>query len=377
MIWVSFVICGVLRNINNDMKPIIYIKGSEIEDVRLQKFLNFFVEKRENVSFWGWSRLKKKMEMKGVNSICLLSGGGYGKRGKLFFYYILWLFVVFFKCLRTNLKDKIIIAIDFDSALPVYWASKFKKIDYIYEVYDDFALRYRFPSFVKSFVHNKDVKIMRNAKCVIHVDSNRVIFKDCKWIVIENTPNDFFDGAFRYYNEIEYLFAVTGHFSNQRGLRSIYEFAKNTPQAKFLIVGNFQQKEDEKDLCALPNVMHYGFMPQKELFKKMEHCCSIFSLYDPKVEINRLAASNKVYDAMMFGIPVITNKEVVNSDFIKENNLGFVVDYDYNETWDCLSSDSFMGKVKEMGNKGRELYLNNYRFPQLVTQRLVPILENI
>ncbi len=166
------------------MKSIIYIKGSEVEDVRLQKFLNYFIKKGENLSFWGWSRMKRKMEMAGVNTTCLLSGGGYGKRGKLFFYYFLWFFVVFFKCLRTNLKDKIIIAIDCDSALPVYWASKLKKIDYIYEVYDDFSLRYRFPSFVKSFVHNKDVKIMRSAKCVIHVDSNRGLFKDFKWMLM-------------------------------------------------------------------------------------------------------------------------------------------------------------------------------------------------
>lgn len=359
------------------MKSIIYIKGSEVEDVRLQKFLNYFIKKGENLSFWGWSRMKRKMEMAGVNTTCLLSGGGYGKRGKLFFYYFLWFFVVFFKCLRTNLKDKIIIAIDFDSALPVYWASKLKKIDYIYEVYDDFSLRYRFPSFVKSFVHNKDVKIMRSAKCVIHVDSNRVLFKDCKWIVIENTPKDFFDGAFRNYDEIEYLFAVTGHFSNQRGLRSIYEFAKNIPQAKFLIVGNFQQKEDENDLCALPNVRHYGFMLQNELFAKMRSCCAIFSLYDPSVEINRLAASNKVYDAMMFGIPVITNKEVINSGFIKDNNIGFVVDYNYNETWDCLTNDHFMENVKEMGMNGRNMYLKQYQFEELVNQRLIPVLNNL
>lgn len=38
------------------MKDIIYIKGSEITDVRLQKFIHYFVDRGENISFWGWSR---------------------------------------------------------------------------------------------------------------------------------------------------------------------------------------------------------------------------------------------------------------------------------------------------------------------------------
>ena len=359
------------------MKPIIYVKGSDITDVRLQKFLHYFVNRGSDVAFWGWSRRGRKTGFEKVDYSYLLSGGGYGNKSKLFFFYLLWIMAVFIKCLRTNLKDKIIIAIDFDSALPVYWASKFKRINYIYEIYDDFSLRYRFPSFIKSFVHRKDIAIMKRSECVVHVDENRAIFKGCKWIVVENTPNDYFNGAPRNYDEIEYLFAVTGHFSNQRGLRSIYEFAKRTPQAKFLVVGDFQIKEDEKDFCALPNVTHFGFMLQNELFEKMKHCCAVFSLYDPSVEINRLAASNKIYDAMMFGIPVITNKEVVNSKFIRDNHLGFVVDYTYNETWSCLCSDDFLQKVKAFGSNGRRLYLDSFQFSSLVEQRLVPVLNSI
>lgn len=359
------------------MKSIIYIKGSEINDVRLQKFLSFFVEEKKEIAFWGWSRLREKKTMKGVSASYLLSGGGYGKRGKLFFYYFLWFFVVFFKCIRTNLKDKIIIAIDFDSALPVFLASKFKKINFIYEIYDDFALRYKFPSSIKKFVHKVDIKIMKKSYCVIHVDANRVTFKDCNWIVLENTPIDIFDGENRNYEEIENLFAVIGHLSKQRGLVPIFEFAKHNPAIRFLVVGRFIEEEDRNAFKCLPNVEYYDYMLQNELFKKMGRCCSIFSLYDPSVEINRLAASNKVYDAMMFGIPVITNKEVINSGFIKDNNLGFVVDYNYNETWDCLTNDQFMKNVKKMGMNGRNMYLKQYQFAELVKQRLIPVLNNL
>ncbi len=359
------------------MKPIIYVKGSEINDVRLQKFLKFFVDIKSDISFWGWSRLKDKKPMDGVKTSYLLAGGGYGKKWKLLFYYPLWVLVLFVKCLRTNLKDRVIIAIDFDSALSVYFASKFKKINYLYEIYDDFALRYRFPTFLKKFVHKVDTKIMKKSRWVIHVDANRVLFKDCNWMVLENTPTDIFEAKQRNYDEVENLFAVIGHLSKERGLTSIYEFAKRNTQIRFLVVGRFIEEKDRSDFKALPNVEYYDYMLQGELFKKMRRCCAIFSLYDPSIEINRLAASNKVYDAMMFGIPVITNKDVINSGFINENDLGFVVDYSYNNSWDCLTLNNFMDKVKEKGIKGRNLYLQKYQFKDLVVQRLLPVLDSV
>ena len=183
--------------------------------------------------------------------------------------------------------------------------------------------------------------------------------------------------SLRDYDEIKEQFAVIGYFSRQRGMDSIYEFAKNNQKKEFLVVGLFIEDEDKKAFLALPNVEYHDLMPQTELYKKMTHCCAIFSLYNPNVEINRLAASNKVYDAMMFGIPVITNKEVINSGFIKDNNIGFVIDYEYNETWNCLSSPDFMDQVKERGMKGRNLYLNQYIFSKLVKQRLLPVLEQL
>jgi hypothetical protein len=272
------------------------------------------------------------------------------------------------------LKGKIIIAIDFDSALPVYCASKFKKLEYIYEVYDDFALRYNFPSSVKKFVHKKDTKIMKNSKCVIHVDANRVSYKDCKWIIIENTPNDYWRGEVRPYDNLKHKFAIIGYFSDARGMEQIYKFAKENLDIQFLLVGRFTSDKMKEDFLVLPNVESHDLMPQMQLFDLMKNCCGIFSLYNPGLEINRYAASNKVYDAMMMGIPVITNKEVINSAFIKEMGFGLVVDYEYGDSWKQLTDDSFPESAKKFGVKGRELYLKEYRFDTLVENRFLPVL---
>lgn len=358
------------------MKQLIYIKGSDVNlDVRLVKFLKFFTKRCYDVKFWGWSRNGRFPKIEGVDCQYLLQGGGYGKKSKLFLFYFLWVFVVFIKCLFSNLKDKIIIAIDFDSALPVYWASKFKKITYLYEVYDDFALRYKFPSGIKKFIHRLDERVMHKSEYVIHVDENRVIYRDCKWIIIENTPNDIYDGKYRDYCSIEKKFAVVGLLSEMRGVSSILDFAKEHPDSQFLVVGRFINNSIKDEYVKLPNVDFHEPMPQEELYSLMKDCCAIFSLYDPCVDINKLAASNKVYDAMMHGIPVITNPEVVNSKFIIDNNIGFTVNYSYDETWQVLCSENFLDIVKTKGSNGRAIYLEKFLFDKLVESRLVPILE--
>lgn len=357
------------------MKSILYIKGSEITDVRLQKFLSFFLNEDYDLSFWGWSRKGKKLQMKGVKSDYLLVGGGYGKKSTLFFFYLLWIVVVFFKCLFSNNKNKLIIAIDFDSALPVYLASKIRGYKYFYEVYDDFAIRYKFPSIIRKIILSIDHKIMNRSSCVIHVDDNRVLYKKCKWIIIENTPNDIFNGEERTYDEIEIKFAVIGYLTKQRGVEEIYKFAINNPNIKFLVVGHFLESSYYEKFIALPNIELYKFMPQKELHKLLINCCGIFSLYDPCVEINRLAASNKVYDAMMLGIPVITNKEVVNSTFIDEQKIGYVINYNYDKTWSCLTTENFLTNSIKLGKRGRALYLHNFQFEKIVKDKLLPVIE--
>lgn len=358
------------------MKSLLYIKGSEITDVRLHKFLSFFLNEGYDLSFWGWSRKGKKNQMKGVKANYLLVGGGYGKSIMLFLFYLLWMIAVFIRCVFSD-KSKLIIAIDFDSAFPVYLASKLRGHKYIYEVYDDFAIRYKFPTFIKRMISFIDHKIMDKSSCVVHVDENRVLYKNCKWIVIENTPNDIFNGKERTYDNIEMKFAVIGYLSNQRGVESIYNFALNNPDVKFLVVGRFLEISNYDKYKALSNIELFNFMPQYDLHKLLQNCCGIFSLYDPSVEINRLAASNKVYDAMMLGIPVITNKEVVNSAFIKNNNFGYVINYNYDDTWNCLNSNGFINNAIKKGTKGRSIYLQNFQFEKIVRDRFLPIINAI
>jgi hypothetical protein len=352
------------------MKPILYIKGSSEKDVRLQKFIKFFSSKNIDVSFWGWNRNRTRSDNSQINYI--LKGGGNGGKW-LPFYYLLWMILLFLKLVfARKLSHYNIIAINFECGFPLFLVSKVRKFNFIYEVYDEFSISHNFPVWLKKYLVKVDHKIMKKAEFVIHVDNNRIRYNDCKSIVIENTPYDYFNGETRDYESITLKFAIIGLLSQLRGLEQIYLFALNNPQISFILAGVFYDSNFKNKLLALSNVESYEKMPQDVLFSKIKDCCGIFSLYDTILEINKLAASNKVYDAMMLGIPVITNPEVINSSFIIDNRVGVVVDFQYNSSWKILSDDGFISVAKELGKNGRRLFLKRYLFDDIVSKRLLP-----
>lgn len=353
-------------------KTFLFIKGGGIKNVRLSKYRTYLSSHGIPAEYWVWERLKAKNPDPDVH--VLLSGGGFGGK-RLFIGYLCWMAILFFKTLFSRrIGTYNIVAINFDAALPVALAACFRRVPYCYEIRDEFALSYRWPPAVKRMIQGIDHWLMRRAKLVIHVDANRVTYLHCNSIVIENTPFDHFKGGMREYSSIRHRFAVIGNLSPIRGMESIAEFARKHPEIGFLFVGVFYEGKVSHLFDGLSNVERMDYMPQEKLFSVMEDCCGIFSLYDPSLEINRLAASNKVYDAMMMGIPVITNPEVVNSSFIVDQGIGLTVHYGFDRTWDALANPGFPKQAGEMGRKGRSLYLEKYRF-EVLFERLLKELE--
>lgn len=352
----------------------LFIKGDDISNVRLSKFLRYCEENKIKTEVWGWNRNRDNV----VNTYnakirYLLQGGGYG--GKVFLLYPVWMLILFFNLLfKKSFKDSTIFSINFDAALPVYLVSKIRRFDFIYEIRDEISISYNFPSIIASLIEKIDHLLMRSAKLVIHVDKNRIRYNKCNYVVIENSPYDYYQGVDIVQTKKENSFAVVGLLTIHRGLNEIIQFASDNPDIKLVVAGKSQDEVLMKNLKNLKNVECYNFMPQIELYDKIKHCRGIFSLYDPTLEINRLAASNKVYDAMMLGIPVITNKEVINSTFIKEHKVGIIVNYKYDASWDILTDKSSSSLLDEIGINGRELFMKKYNFPELIRKNLKDVL---
>ena len=353
---------------------IFFIKNSAcFGHARVQKFINFFEKQGFKTKNIIWSRDSKKQP----NDIVLLKGGGYGG-ARLAFKYMIWVIklTIFLIRFRTKNKNYSFFAIDFDSAIACYLASRIRSdIKYVYDIHDSFAARYKFPPFLKRLILNIDQVVRKNALITVHVDQSRVDDRDDNHIVIENITNDIYPNISKQLNTSKRIFVVSGLLCEQRGLGSLHQFAVNNPQCSFIAAGTITDKVAKK-FIACPNVDYYGFMPQNELLELSANATAIFSLYDPSIEINRLAASNKLYDAMMLGVPVVTNTGVVAAEYVARHKIGIVVPFNYCDDWEILTSTD-LTNLKNTGKNGRKLYESQFCGSGSFEGRSMPLLKII
>lgn len=333
--------------------------------VRVAKFIKYFSIKKYNLSIWSWRRRRDILSCDPRESY-ILTGGGYGGWG-LIFYYPIWVLIIFFRTLFVgNSRENMFFVIDFDSALPVWLASLINKnIAYCYDIHDDFELRYNFPRFVSFLVREVDYLIKNRARLIIHVDESRIRPRDKNFIVIRNAPPDY--KGVRFPKSDKKTFAVTGLIAKTRGIDSILQFAIDNPHCNFLCAGELLD-DSARYFSTLSNVNYLGVLNQEVLFNKIESVDFIFSLYDPALEINRVAASNKLYDAIMLGIPVVVNNGLVVSDWVREGDFGVVVNFHYDHSWDRLLCGSEY--ISVMGQNGRRIYLERFSYHSNFTSKL-------
>lgn len=354
-------------------RKIEFVSPASYGDVRLRKVARYLCSRGFLLSFVGWDRGKHSDDKNNFQSInYILRGGGEGNKITPFLY-CFFIIKVFFRYLFANNKvtTKLLYAVNFEAAFAIWLASKFRKLNYTYDIWDELALSHSFPKTIKKLIRFFDRKIRKSALFYIHVDKNRLSeIDDDKYVIVYNSPYDFYKGCKPQF-EYKESFAVTGYFSNVRGLDSILQFARDNINVKFIVIGEFLNKETEKEYLNTPNIEYHHFMPQEELFKKIRFCRGIFSLYDPQLEINQLAASNKLYDAMMLGLPVIVNKEIKAAEIVAKENIGFCVNYKYDSSWNILSISN-ASEFEKKGMNGRAVYEQNYEFSTMADKSLLP-----
>lgn len=355
---------------------VVIVKGDTCTDhVRMKKFIKYFDKRNIDIIFFCWLR-ERERENEYTRENFILKGGGYANN-KLIFLYPIWVIKLFFELLFKvkNTSDSLIFTVDFDSAIAVYLFSFFKpKVKYIYDIHDDFSLRYNFLKIIKRTISWLDFKIKCRAFKVIHVDENRVRERDNNFEIIYNSQEDYYEGQeMPKITKIVKEFAFTGLIGYTRGVESVFEFAKNNDDVKFIVAGKVIDNYGHS-FVQLPNVEFLGYVTQEVLFEKIKNCLGIFSLYDPSNEINVLAASNKLYDAIMLGVPLIVNRGLQAEKFVEKFVVGSIIDFKYNESWNKLLTID-IDKYNQIRENGRKIYIKEFSYKKNVIEKMDKILE--
>ncbi len=336
---------------------ILAVKASSSADVRLSKYISAFVADGHSVDFVGWKRSTDNLDNCQVNHHFYIHRGWSSNQMLLYVGYLLWLVKLFIYIYRRQSSYDLIYVADFEAALPVFLTRYFTHTKaYIYDIYDEFSIRYRFPGFLKLFIQQVDRKVRDSAELIIHVDYSRVDSRDKEYEVVPNFPMDIFEGNF-VYKEAKRKIAITGWLTETRGMYEIVKFIENHSDIDFVLIGDISSTRIKDSLLKHDNVQYHKFMKQVDVFELIKDCSAIFAFYDPSIEINVKAASNKLYDSFMLGRPVITNSGLLMSDFVIENNIGLVVSYHYDDSWDSIVALlSQSDEMRTMGIRGRDIF---------------------
>lgn len=117
----------------------------------------------------------------------------------------------------------------------------------------------------------------------------------------------------------------SGSIGRDRGIPFLVNLLKAEPQLQIHAAGWLYDQEGE-ELVRHPQVKYHGVVHQLAAAKIAKECDYILCLYEPNIVNNIHASPNKIYDGIQAGVPVIINREVLVSAFVRDEKLGVVID---------------------------------------------------
>jgi len=270
-------------------------------------------------------------------------------------------------------------ACDFDTVIPALLMKLLWKKKVVYDIFDFYADHLRStPDWILKIIAYIDKRCIGWVDGIILVDDARKAqiggTHPKRIAVIYNTPAD---DNFRPQTEAEGLeneglrLAYVGLLQVERGIFEILEVLKRHPDWSLDLAG-FGGDEDTIKIQAesLENVHWHGRIPYSNALELSHKADVLFATYDPAIPNHRYASPNKVFEAMMLGVPIVVARDTNIDSIIQKFNCGLVVDYgDVNNleaALTTLANDSALRN--RLGQGARQAYKSTYNWTEMAAR---------
>jgi len=331
---------------------------------RLYKVSQIISNEGISIEHWGWLRSKRDMtdecpSLKIVSKKFILKGGGYNNRANKAMY-IIWFFVVFFRLLFK--RKSFVWALGLETAFPAVLAAFFKGHQIIFDDADRFLLIFNFPLPLKNIINL--LEKFTSARSFYHVipSKRRYNYISRKFIELKNLPTKNNIAAAKRMDipvevkrlaEDKLVVYVNGWLCETRGVDFLLDFiskVKSKGLSKNVLILIVGKMDSERLASKIANDFchHIPEMKYEQALSFYRISDYVLTLYDPSIEINKFAESNKWGDALSFNVKPVINSGIVTSDFIK--NIALFVDYS--------NSDGLVMDIEErlQGKSGVDSY---------------------
>ena len=249
---------------------------------------------------------------------------------------LMWMLKVFFHLIRC--QPKFVYCVDFDSIIPcVAYRIIFHQTHLVYDVADFiYTFDNNFPSWMRKLFRRVDYIAMSFTHAIILADENRVPFIPDRYHkkvkIIENMPAkadvincDF--GVTAVFQDDLPIVLYYGSLVEERGLRDL-QVLIDSNEVNVLVAGwgrdadTFSKRNNEKE-----NFRFLGSVSTTEILSHLNYVDLSMISYDPSFEHNRLASPNKLFEALVFGVPVLVAKGTSIDRYVEQQKVGYTYDY--------------------------------------------------
>ena len=239
---------------------------------------------------------------------------------------------------------------------------RFKRLYYLINIIEEF------------FSKHSDALIIAGGEKVLKTIQKKPKYFD----VLVNCPQDYLtnnEKSIREKDDDKFKLVYTGGIRSDRALENVADAIKGLSGIHFVIAGPIMNKDILHNMQQLQNVKYQGLLPPFKALSLEASSDVLIALYNPNILWNNITLPNKLFEAMMCGIPIITN---IAHEIVYETGCGIIVEYDnvkqIKDTILRLRDDPNLRK--RLGDNGRKAFLEKYNW-DIMGQKLYKIYEHL
>jgi glycosyltransferase involved in cell wall biosynthesis len=283
------------------------------------------------VEVLGWDRRRTYPAKETVDGVVFVRSripAPYGSKALALILPAFWIRAVA-EALRT--RPSVVHACDLDGYIPALVAGLLSGAKVVYDIFDIFAEKVTgLPPWLRKAINRLDRSLMPLADAVIVTDSTRrrliedVLLRRLE--VVMNVPPQVPGVPFKSATGAMKV-CFTGNLHEHRGLMFMAEALRGLEGVDAVFAGWATRKRDEEFLRSQSHIRYVGKLPYAESLALAARSDVSLAFYDPRLPINALASSNKVFEAMAVHRPVITNIETTMAPIVQAEDCGLLVRY--------------------------------------------------
>lgn len=360
------------------LTDIILVKSDPIENqssIRAMQIIKS-LSKKYSIIALGWNRQSKQLESAKVGSnlqmFNLNAPYGYERYGvlRLIAYFpIFWLWIFIKLCVY---KPKVIHACDLATILPCYIYKVLFRKRLVFDILDRYGMTYipqnsnMFVRSLYSIVNSVEEMFAKNSDVLITVSDKMLLSfrkRPRNSVTIMNCPEeDFIIPLKSETNPHSFKILYTGAIRKGRGLEAVCDIMLDIKNVQLLITGKIKDTNLQIKISNIGNIKYLGFLDRNKLLDLEANSDAMVALYDLNLQSQyEFGMANKILEAMMCGLPVITN---ISHELINDTRCGIIVEYDnieqIKESIVTLRDNPDLRKF--YGTNGRKAFLEKYNW---------------